>query len=167
MSNMIFDVSRMEGNQRIDLSKEVNVISVVKEAVATFEEKATEEAVTLSLITELPEDYTVHSNLLYLRRILRELLLNAKKFSSDKKVNFYVETVDTKLRFIVEDKGQGISEADREQIFTPFVKLDSFSEGLGLGLGLALHNARLLGGSLTLDPTYTEGARFILEIPNA
>ena len=167
MSNMIFDVSRMEGNQRIDLSKEVNVISVVKEAIATFEEKATEEAVTLSLITELPEDYTIHSNLLYLRRILRELLLNAKKFSSDKKVNFYVETVDTKLRFIVEDKGQGISEADREQIFTPFVKLDSFSEGLGLGLGLALHNARLLGGSLTLDPTYTEGARFILEIPNA
>ena len=167
MSNMIFDVSRMEGNQRIDLSKEVNVIAVVREAIATFEEKATEEAVTLSLITELPEDYTVHSNLLYLRRILRELLLNAKKFSSDKKVNFYVETVDTKLRFIVEDKGVGISEADRENIFTPFVKLDSFSEGLGLGLGLALHNARLLGGSLTLDPTYTEGARFIFEIPNA
>lgn len=167
MSNMIFDVSRMEGNQRIDLSKEVNVIAVVREAIATFEEKATEDAVTLSLITDLPEDYTIHSNLLYLRRILRELLLNAKKFSSDKKVNFYVETVDTRLRFIVEDKGVGISEADRENIFTPFVKLDSFSEGLGLGLGLALHNARLLGGSLTLDPTYTEGARFILEIPNA
>ena len=167
MSNMIFDVSRMEGNQRIDLSKEVNVIAVVREAIATFEEKATEDAVTLSLITELPEDYTVHSNLLYLRRILRELLLNAKKFSSDKKVNFYVEAVDTKLRFIVEDKGEGIAEADREHIFDPFVKLDSFSEGLGLGLGLALHNARLLGGSLTLDPTYTEGARFIFEIPNA
>ena len=167
MSNMIFDVSRMEGNQRIDLSKEVNVIAVVREAIATFEEKATEDAVTLSLITDLPEDYTIHSNLLYLRRILRELLLNAKKFSSDKKVNFYVETVDTRLRFIVEDKGVGISEADRENIFTPFVKLDSFSEGLGLGLGLALHNARLLGGSLTLDPTYTEGARFIFEIPNA
>lgn len=167
MSNMIFDVSRMEGNQRIDLSKEVNVIAVVREAIATFEEKATEDAVTLSLITDLPEDYTIHSNLLYLRRILRELLLNAKKFSSAKKVNFYVETVDTRLRFIVEDKGVGISEADRENIFTPFVKLDSFSEGLGLGLGLALHNARLLGGSLTLDPTYTEGARFILEIPNA
>ena len=167
MANMIFDVSRMEGNQRVDLSKEVEVIAIVKEAIATFEEKATEETVTLNLITNLPEEYTIHSNLLYLRRILRELLLNAKKFASKKVVNFYVETAGNKLRFIVEDKGEGIAEADRETVFTPFVKLDSFSEGLGLGLGLALHNARLLGGSLTLDSTYTEGARFILEIPNA
>lgn len=167
MANMIFDVSRMEGNQRVDLSKEVEVIAIVKEAIATFEEKATEETVTLNLITNLPEEYTIHSNLLYLRRILRELLLNAKKFASKKVVNFYVETAGNKLRFIVEDKGEGIAEADRETVFAPFVKLDSFSEGLGLGLGLALHNARLLGGSLTLDSTYTEGARFILEIPNA
>ena len=167
MSNMIFDVSRMDSNQKIDLSKEVEVISVVKEAIATFEEKTTAEAVTLNFVTTLPEDYKIHSNLLYLRRILRELLLNAKKFATDKKVNFSVEAVDTKLRFIIEDKGVGIAESDREQIFTPFVKLDGFSEGLGLGLGLALHNARLLGGSLMLDSTYTEGARFIFEIPNA
>ena len=96
------------------------------------------------------------------------MLLNAKKFASDKQVNMLVRVVDeTKLQFIVEDKGKGISEEERGHIFDPFVKLDSFSEGLGLGLGLSLHHARLLGGNLTLDPTYKEGARFILEIPNS
>lgn len=167
MANMIFDVSRMEGNQRIDISKKVEIIPVIQEAIATFEEKATEDDVVLNFITTLPVDYAVHTNRLYLLRILRELLLNAKKFSSGKTVNLIVEEVGYKLRFMVEDKGKGITEAEREHVFAPFVKLDSFSEGLGLGLGLSLHNARLLGGSLTLDSTYSEGARFILEIPNA
>ena len=131
------------------------VFPVVQEAINTFEEKDTQQVVTFNFTTDLPDDYTIHTNRLYLLRVLRELLLNAKKFSSDKKVNF-----------IVEDKGEGIAQDERDHIFAPFVKLDSFSEGLGLGLGLAQHNARLLGGSLLLDPTYTEGARFILEIPN-
>lgn len=168
MANMIFDVSRQDVLLKLDLSKEVEVIPVVKEAIQTFEEKATPDAVTFNFMTPLPDNHAIHTNRLYLLRVLRELLLNAKKFASDKQVNMLVRVVDeTKLQFIVEDKGKGISEEERGHIFDPFVKLDSFSEGLGLGLGLSLHHARLLGGNLTLDPTYKEGARFILEIPNS
>ena len=168
MANMIFDVSRQDVQLKLDLSKEVEVIPVVKEAIQTFEEKATPDAVTFNFMTPLPDNHAIHTNRLYLLRVLRELLLNAKKFASDKQVNMLVRVVDeTKLQFIVEDKGKGISEEERGHIFDPFVKLDSFSEGLGLGLGLSLHHARLLGGNLTLDPTYKEGARFILEIPNS
>lgn len=167
MANMIFDVSRQDVQQKLDLSKEVEVIPVVKEAISTFEEKMTQDDVVLNFKTTLPDDFTVHTNRLYLLRVLRELLLNAKKFASDKVVNMSVEVVENNmLRFIIEDKGEGISEAEREHVFAPFVKLDSFTEGLGLGLGLSLHNAHLLGGILTLDSTYTEGARFIFEIPN-
>ena len=166
MANMIFDVSRLDPQQKLDLSKEVAVFPVVQEAINTFQEKETSDVVAFNFKTDLVDDYTIHTNRLYLLRVLRELLLNAKKFSSDKKVNFTVEVKDGMLRFIVEDKGVGIAQAEQEHIFAPFVKLDSFSEGLGLGLGLAQHNARLLGGNLLLDPTYTEGARFILEIPN-
>lgn len=167
MANMIFDVSRLDPLQKLDLSKEVAIFPVVHEAIVTFEEKDTQEVVDLNFTTELADDYTVHTNRLYLLRILRELLLNAKKFTSDKKVNFTVEVKDAMLRFIVEDIGKGIAQAEREHVFVPFVKLDSFSEGLGLGLGLAQHNAHLLGGQLLLDSTFTEGSRFILEIPNS
>lgn len=166
MANMIFDVSRLDPQQKLDLTKEVAVFPVVQEAINTFQEKDTADAVDFNFQTDLVDDYAIHTNRLYLLRVLRELLINAKKFSSDKKVNFTVEVKDGMLRFIVEDKGVGIAQAEQEHIFAPFVKLDSFSEGLGLGLGLAQHNARLLGGNLLLDPTYTEGARFILEIPN-
>jgi len=167
MANMIFDVSRQDVQQKLDLSKEVEVIPVVKEAIITFEKKTIPNDVVLNFTTTLPDNFTIHTNRLYLLRVLRELLINAKKFASDKMVNMLAEvTEDNKLRFIIEDKGEGISKAEREHVFVPFVKLDSFSEGLGLGLGLSQHNAHLLGGNLILDSTYTEGARFILEIPN-
>lgn len=166
MANMIFDASRMDGQQKIDVSKEVQVMSVVQETIKIFNEKQPYDAV-LNFTTTLPDDFTIHTNRLYLFRVLRELLINSKKFATDKVVNMTMELVDDKtLRFVIEDKGVGISATDRDHVFAPFVKLDNFSEGLGLGLGLTRHNARLLGGSLTLDTTYTEGTRFFVDIPN-
>ena len=57
-------------------------------------------------------------------------------------------------------------EEQLEMIFMPFGKLNDLSEGLGLGLPLAKRHAQGLGGDLTLDTTYQEGCRFILELPN-
>lgn len=165
MAHMIFDVSRMDEKIRVDMSKEVDVMSVIQESIKVFEEKQPYDVI-LNFTSSLPDGHTVHTNRLYLYRILRELLINAKKFSMGNPVNFSVEEVGDKLRFVVEDHSEGISEADRERVFEPFVKLSSFTEGLGLGLGLTRHHAIMLGGSLVLDPDYTEGARFIYEMPN-
>ena len=120
----------------------------------------------MNVTSSIPDDHTVHTNHLYLLRVLRELLINAKKFATKKEVSMSVEAVEDKLRFIIEDKGEGVEASEREHIFEPFVKMSSFTEGLGLGLGLTRHHAITLGGSLVLDPTYTEGARFIFEMPN-
>lgn len=165
MAHMIFDVSRMDEKIKVDMSKEVDVMSVIQESIKVFEEKQPYDVI-LNFTSSLPDGHTVHTNRLYLYRILRELLINAKKFSMGNPVNFSVEEVGDKLRFVVEDHSEGISEADRERVFEPFVKLSSFTEGLGLGLGLTRHHAIMLGGSLVLDPDYTEGARFIYEMPN-
>ena len=155
----------MDEKIKVDMSKEVDVMSVIQESIKVFEEKQPYDVI-LNFTSSLPDGHTVHTNRLYLYRILRELLINAKKFSMGNPVNFSVEEVGDKLRFVVEDHSEGISEADRERVFEPFVKLSSFTEGLGLGLGLTRHHAIMLGGSLVLDPDYTEGARFIYEMPN-
>ena len=63
------------------------------------------------------------------------------------------------------DTGPVIPPELQKDIFKRFTKVDDFSEGIGLGLPLSQCTARLLGGDLTLDATYEEGARFILTLP--
>lgn len=76
-----------------------------------------------------------------------------------------VEATDEVVRFIVEDTGPGIAEAERENIFRRFYKVDGFTEGLGLGLPVCKQLALALGGNLTYDESYAHGSRFILELP--
>jgi signal transduction histidine kinase len=65
----------------------------------------------------------------------------------------------------VSDTGPGISPTDKERIFTEFTKLDTFTEGIGLGLPLSQRTARLLGGDLILDDSFSPGTRFIITLP--
>jgi signal transduction histidine kinase len=39
-----------------------------------------------------------------------------------------------------------------------------FTEGLGLGLFLCRRVVMLMNGTLTLDPQYTDGSRFVVDI---
>ena len=50
-------------------------------------------------------------------------------------------------------------------MFMPFTKVNDLSEGLGLGLPLSKRHVQNLGGELTLDTTYREGCRFVIELP--
>ena len=68
------------------------------------------------------------------------------------------------MTFTVTDSGPGIPAAEAEHIFERFVKLDTFSQGLGLGLSVARLIARTLGGELRLDTSYTSGTRFVMRI---
>ena len=69
------------------------------------------------------------------------------------------------VSFVVSDTGPGIAQDQHENVFTQFTKLNDFNEGLGMGLTLCKKLAGLLGGHITLDGTYTKGARFILTLP--
>ena len=80
-------------------------------------------------------------------------------------MSLHVIRTDNNVRFVVEDTGKSITEADRDTIFNFFVKVDDLTEGLGLGLPLAKRHAQNLGGDLILDTSYQEGCRFIIEVP--
>ena len=58
-----------------------------------------------------------------------------------------------------------IVQLNEEKIFSRFIKLDSFKPGSGLGLSITRNLATQLGGKVYLDTHYTEGARFVFELP--
>lgn len=64
----------------------------------------------------------------------------------------------------VEDDGPGIAQADRAQVFEPFVRLDPSRDratgGCGLGLAIVASIAQAMGGQISVDSSPLGGARF-------
>ena len=136
---------------------------VAREAIEYLKEHYPE--AETEFVSEVADDFSLQTSQLYLLRCLRELLYNSAKYSDGKHILLQITTTGHTIRYVVEDKGKGIPEADRDLMFKFFTKVDDLSEGLGLGLPLAKRHALNLGGELWLDDTYHEGCRFILEIP--
>jgi signal transduction histidine kinase len=65
----------------------------------------------------------------------------------------------------VTDSGSGIDPIDAHQIFTEFHSRNPSAPGLRLGLILARHLARLLGGEVTFQSTIGEGSCFEVNLP--
>ena len=67
-------------------------------------------------------------------------------------------------QFLVSDTGCGIPEEKRENIFKPFVEVKDFTEGDGLGLPICKQMALKMKGDLDIDPAFTKGTRFVLNL---
>jgi signal transduction histidine kinase len=74
---------------------------------------------------------------------------------------------DGRIAIQVTDDGDGIALEDRERIFERFVRVDSRSQGAGLGLPIARWIAEAHGGTLVLESTGPTGSCFAVTLPAA
>jgi signal transduction histidine kinase len=104
-----------------------------------------------------------------LQQVLDELLSNALKFTQQGKVTFAVVLGENQIEFAVTDSGVGITNEQLEAGFKPFQQADGSSTrrfgGLGLGLALAEHLVKLMGGKLTAESKIGEGTTFRVTLP--
>ena len=116
--------------------------------------------------TTLSDDFKILTNENLLKSIINALLDNANKNTVKGQIVIKADKDDDQtITLAVEDTGCGIPAAEAEHIFERFVKLDTFKEGIGLGLPLCRTLAEKLGGSIRLDTSYQAGARFIVRLP--
>jgi signal transduction histidine kinase len=166
MLTMLFDSSETGSSEELNAHKQdvVHCNEVCREAISYIKQRYPH--VYVSLLSDVPDDFCIHTSRLYLTRTLSELLYNSAKYSDGRNVAIFISlpTPDT-IHFVVENTGESIAEADRELIFKFFTKVNDLSEGLGLGLPLAKRHAQNLGGDLTLDANYRNGCRFIIKLP--
>jgi signal transduction histidine kinase/ActR/RegA family two-component response regulator len=109
-----------------------------------------------------------------LRQVLLNLLGNAVKFTPQGLVQLHIQRMDdglqvgmARVRFSVQDSGQGIDPKDQQRIFEPFEQAgDSRSRAAGTGLGLAISRqlVRLMGGELRLRSEVGVGSQFWFEL---
>ena len=102
----------------------------------------------------------------YVSHILLHLLSNAAEYTPEggkiwldyKKRGAHVH------QFLVSDTGQGIPEEKREEIFKPFREIRDLTTGDGLGLPICKQMAINMNGDLDIDPEFTKGTRFVLNL---
>ena len=164
----ISDLEDVVGEKAIQRTDNILVTQIVDEAVVA---SGIDRASYLTFVREVAPDAAatmLSTNLVKAVRALNHLLDNALKFTSDGKVTLRVAVDMDKMQAIytVEDTGSGIDAADAERIFEPYVKLNQFFDGQGVGLTVARNIARRLEGDVVLDATYEgPGSRFVLTLP--
>src|SRR5207253_1050802 len=84
-----------------------------------------------------------------LERIVENLLANAKKHTaSGTRISLSLSVEHDGLLVCVDDEGPGIPDAQKQELFEPFVRGDSSSlvPGTGIGLALVAQFSALQGG---------------------
>lgn len=110
---------------------------------------------------------TLHTDKLRLQQILTNLLTNSIKFTTKGEINLSYKVDEGKklVHIAVTDTGCGIPKEKQAAVFRRYEKLDDYKSGAGLGLSICTLIADHLGGTLSIDPTYENGARFIFTHP--
>lgn len=112
-------------------------------------------------------DYTLLTDPQLVEQVLTQILTNAAKFTDSGSITFgyQINQLNDMITFTVTDTGIGVPKEMKEKIFNRFVKVDSSTQGNGLGLYISRLLAKMLGGSVSLDSSYHTGARFVFTIP--
>ncbi len=125
----------------------------------------------IQLSHDVPEGLTLFTDSHMLRFIVRNLLANAIKYTSEGgQVAVHAQHHGEVVHVSVTDTGVGLSEAQQAHLFDqvdPYkAKKGTRGElGTGLGLSVAKDFSERMGGSLTVQSQPGQGSRFTLALP--
>ncbi len=105
-----------------------------------------------------------------LGRVVSNLLDNARLHGAGA-VTVDLAERDGRAILRISDRGQGVLVGEADRMFDRFVRLDDARarNGSGAGLGLSISRAIVVahGGTVMIDTDYTDGARFVVDLPLA
>jgi signal transduction histidine kinase len=155
---------------RLDAVKNTDVFEAVDLLGMAAEEAARVGAVVdVQAHAHAHAGFTVQGDERLLRRALRNLLENAKRYGgAEISVNLLHHKNATQIQ--VCDRGPGVSAEQRERIFEPFYRLPGHAEqagGVGLGLSLVKQIAQRHHGSVSCEAREGGGSCFVFSLPGA
>ncbi len=163
----LLDLSRLDEDRLKPVVRRVDAVALAQRATSRATPAANVKRIRLELVLAdgLP---TIETDASRVEQILMNLLTNAIKYSpAGTTVRLSVRREGGMVRYLVEDEGPGIREAEVEQIFDVYVTTaEGEKQGVGLGLPLSRRLARLLGGDLSAVPRAGAGL-FHLDLPIA
>jgi two-component system, OmpR family, sensor histidine kinase KdpD len=160
----LLNISRLESGHIAPKKDWVDVTEVVHEVVKRVEENGRKRRIGVSIPENLPLCFTDKG---MLDQVLYNLLNNAAIHTHHQsKIDVIVSCHADFLEAIVEDSGQGFTDAEMKFVFDKFARdKKTNSEGSGLGLSIVKGFTEALQGTVALQRADAGGARFIVTIP--
>jgi signal transduction histidine kinase len=149
--------SRLESAPALAPPEDVDLLGLLAEEAARVEAE----------VTGRPAPVRGEARLL--RRLIRNLLENARRHGAGSAIEAAVEPAGGRVVLRVCDRGPGVPAGESERIFDAFYRLPGAdaSSGAGLGLALVRQIARRHGGDARYRPRAGGGSCFEVELPTA
>jgi len=166
----ILDASKLEaGAIKVSLQN-LNCNSICQELENEFTVLANEKSLVLKINVE--DDLIIYSDELILKRILKNLLSNAIRYTQQGEIKIEGKAKKDKIILSVSDSGPGISKHEQENVFKEFYQIsaldnksESKNQGLGLGLSIVSKLAALLNTKISLISEAEQGCIFSIILP--
>lgn len=101
-----------------------------------------------------------------LNQVLTGLLENSfEACEKEGEVTIYTTMREHMVRIEFCDNGKGISPDVMKKAFNPFFTTKVVGQGIGLGLSLCYRIIADHGGTIAFDPSYSGGAKIVIELP--
>ncbi len=162
----IIDISDDEhGNYNVELSQ-VDVNAICNSSIMSVEYRVPA-GVNMYYTHDIADGYSIYSDGRRIQQVIINFLTNACKNTRKGEINLHcsVNKETQVISFAVTDTGIGVPPEKADEIFVRFSKLDRYTQGSGLGLNICMMVADKLNGRVFLDKSYTQGARFVFELP--
>jgi signal transduction histidine kinase len=137
--------------------------ALMQDVAADLRPRLEEAAATLD-VAELPE---VRGDARQLRRLLQNLVGNAVKFRGEQPPRVEVFAHDDREAWVVtvRDNGPGVDPDHASRIFRMFARVDSETEGTGIGLAVCRRVVEAHGGRIWVEPAEGGGSAFRFTLP--
>jgi len=167
--NDILDFSKIESGKIELLPIDYYLGAFIDQIKSMFSHIAQQKGLEFKVMCghDLPE--VLYGDDLRLRQALTNILGNAMKFTEEGHVHMCVSALDGNLIFEISDTGVGITKDEQPKLFKAFEQVDKAMNrnvvGTGLGLIISKSFVELMGGSISFESEYGQGAVFTVVIP--
>jgi two-component system, chemotaxis family, CheB/CheR fusion protein len=164
----VLNINQLEAGAIEPKLIDFNIGDLLRQLHSEFELQVSNSGLALRVV---PCHLTVHSDPHLLEQILRNMLSNATKYTTQGKVLLGCRRHGDRLCIEVCDTGTGIPETELSAIFKEFHQLENRSgrqpKGLGLGLTIVQRIADLIEAPISVRSRLGCGSIFAVEVPLA
>ncbi len=166
--NDVLDISKIEAGQLKMNLQQFSLPEVINKVVETNKPFADKKNLRISVTIDESIKY-ITSDQLRVQQILLNLMNNAIKFTETGTVTVNCFTVSDFVKIQIRDTGIGIEAENIEQLFKPFMQIDTGltrkKEGTGLGLSISKKLTEMLNGKIEVESKVGLGSTFTVTLP--